>query len=285
MSNYSDVAVRRLVLAVFALTLTAALGADRARAGFAGAPVRCGGDCDRDRTVAVNELVTGVNIVLGSIAVEQCSAVRLQCRRERDGGVPGRGGRPRPRRLSVERCRAGRRGPDQRRPRRAVPRHHRLRPRRGRLCRGRVLHLRRCKGLRQRPAIERRRPVDRRAGRDGGVQDAHPRLPPDRPATVQRHGDRRVAQRQRRGRRRARLDHGAHRAHPRGYAWVGVSAQFVGVEGGGSVVGLQPHAAQDGGPGALRLARPSRRQLLVRHLLAGRRRRSGSRRSSTRSAA
>jgi hypothetical protein len=74
MSDFSAAAARRLVLAALTLTLTVALGADRAGAAYAGAPVRCGGDCDRDRTVAVNELVTGVNIVLGSIAVEQCPA-------------------------------------------------------------------------------------------------------------------------------------------------------------------------------------------------------------------
>ena len=55
-----------------------------------------------------------------------------------------------------------------------------------------------------------------------------------------------------------------------GYAWVGVSAQKRrGRRWRGAGPGRQP-AAQDGRPGALRLAPPSGRQLLVRHLLAGR---------------
>lgn len=74
MSNCPSAAARCCVLSALMLTLTAALGTNPARAAYGGAPVRCGGDCDRDRTVAVNELVTGVNIVLGASTVEQCPA-------------------------------------------------------------------------------------------------------------------------------------------------------------------------------------------------------------------
>ena len=74
MSVCSAAMARWLVLIALTLTLTPALGADRAGAAYGGAPMRCGGDCDRDRTVVVNELVTGVNIVLGSAAVDQCPA-------------------------------------------------------------------------------------------------------------------------------------------------------------------------------------------------------------------
>ena len=35
-------------------------------------PVSCPGDCDLDRTVAVNELVSSVNISLGASALGQC---------------------------------------------------------------------------------------------------------------------------------------------------------------------------------------------------------------------
>jgi Alpha/beta hydrolase domain len=74
MTDRSTAPARRIVLTVLTLALTSALGADSARAASAGASVRCGGDCDRDRTVAVNELITGVNIVLGSALVDQCPA-------------------------------------------------------------------------------------------------------------------------------------------------------------------------------------------------------------------
>ena len=53
---------------------------------LAAAPARavCVGDCDGNRKVSVNELVTGVNIALGALPVEQCAA--LDC--ESNGHVP-----------------------------------------------------------------------------------------------------------------------------------------------------------------------------------------------------
>ena len=35
-------------------------------------PGECCGDCNEDGSVTVNEVVTGVNIALGSLAVDQC---------------------------------------------------------------------------------------------------------------------------------------------------------------------------------------------------------------------
>ena len=63
-----------------------------------------------------------------------------------------------------------------------------------------------------------------------------------------------------------------------GYAWVGVGAQAAGVNS-------PRHRTEGLGRDALRIARPSRRRVLVRHLLAGGRRRCGIRQASTRSAA
>ena len=67
----------------------------------------------------------------------------------------------------------------------------------------------------------------------------HPRAgaPAGRPG-VQRHGDRRVAQRHRRGRRRARIGFHPQLLMREGFAWVGVSAQLVGVAGAGGPLGL-----------------------------------------------
>jgi len=53
-------------LALFTVGLAALLGAS------AGAQAQCVGDCNNDNTVAINELVTGVNIALGSAAVLTC---------------------------------------------------------------------------------------------------------------------------------------------------------------------------------------------------------------------
>ena len=39
---------------------------------FAPAPDNCPGDCNRDRTVAINEVITAVNIVQGTAVVDQC---------------------------------------------------------------------------------------------------------------------------------------------------------------------------------------------------------------------
>ena len=63
----------------------------------------------------------------------------------------------------------------------------------------------------------------------------------------------------------------------RGHAWVGVSAQYVGVEGGGASVdhrARQPRA-EGQRPGPLRGAAPPGRRLRLRHLHPGRRRSRG----------
>ena len=62
---------RRLILVALA-TAVPTLTAPAARAAY-GVPARCGGDCDHDRRIAVNELITGVNIVLGNTDLEECS--------------------------------------------------------------------------------------------------------------------------------------------------------------------------------------------------------------------
>ena len=60
-----------------------------------------------------------------------------------------------------------------------------------------------------------------------------------------------------------------------GHAWVGVSAQLIGVEGGPVLVAapgaedLAGKGLKSDRPGALRIARAPRRRLLVRHLHAG----------------
>ena len=124
-----------------------------------------------------------------------------------------------------------------------------------------------------------RRPLDVRAGRDRAVPHARARAPARGPDEVQRHGRRRVAQRERRGRRRSRLGGlRTRRCSGAGDAWVGVSAQRIGVEGGPVLVQVEDvPGAEDAGQGpqgdrsrAVRLARASRRRLLVRHLHAGR---------------
>lgn len=40
-------------------------------------PGACAGDCDGDRTVSIDELITGVNIVLGQLAANACPALDL----------------------------------------------------------------------------------------------------------------------------------------------------------------------------------------------------------------
>jgi uncharacterized repeat protein (TIGR01451 family) len=61
--------------AVVAVLLCASAAASRAQT--------CVGDCNGDRAVTINELITGVNIALGSATVESCRAVD----RNSDGGV------------------------------------------------------------------------------------------------------------------------------------------------------------------------------------------------------
>ena len=46
-------------------------------------PLDCGGDCDGDGQVSINELILGVNIALGTAAADNCAAFD----RDRDGQV------------------------------------------------------------------------------------------------------------------------------------------------------------------------------------------------------
>jgi cysteine-rich repeat protein len=56
-------------------TLLAPLAALLLSAGFTGrATAQCAGDCNDDGSVAINELITGVNIALGSAEVSACSS-------------------------------------------------------------------------------------------------------------------------------------------------------------------------------------------------------------------
>ena len=59
------------ILVALLVQIATVLGADVAAAltGYT-----CGGDCDRDRTVTVDELVTGVDIAIGTAALDQCPA-------------------------------------------------------------------------------------------------------------------------------------------------------------------------------------------------------------------
>ena len=157
------------------------------------------------------------------------------------------------------------------------------RPRQRRLHAGGVLPLGDRACLHEQRAARHRRQVERHAGGLGRLQDAHRRQPTGQPKEVQRHRRRRVAQRQRRRRGRAGLDLRAHRADPPGLRLGGRVGADRDRRRRGAGPGRQP-AAQDGRPGALRLAPPSGRQLLVRHLLAGRGGRSATRPDRVRSA-
>ena len=64
---------RRAAGAFVVLLTTALAGAHGARA--ASAPIRCVGDCDRDRTISIAELVTGVDVALGRRGIDACSAL------------------------------------------------------------------------------------------------------------------------------------------------------------------------------------------------------------------
>jgi hypothetical protein len=63
---------------------------------FATTPI-CAGDCDRNGHVTVDELIKGVNIVLGTTAVDDCLEFLCDWKRRRSGGLPrpgrGRGAR------------------------------------------------------------------------------------------------------------------------------------------------------------------------------------------------
>jgi hypothetical protein len=67
------------VLAIAALALVASLATLNARAGAQ----MCVGDCNGDGTVEVNELIVGVNIALGVLAIAQCPSLD-----NGDGSVP-----------------------------------------------------------------------------------------------------------------------------------------------------------------------------------------------------
>ncbi len=102
--------------------------------------------------------------------------------------------------------------------------------------------------------------------RAGGVQEPRARQPAGRPHEVQRHRGSRVVQRDGRNRSPARLRLLPHAAAPRG------RHLRRGERPGGRDQRRRPGRvrAQVLGPGALRIAGPSRRQLLLRHLLPGR---------------
>ena len=62
--------IRRLI-ATFATAVLVTLSASGPTFGF------CAGDCNHDGTVAINELIMGVNIAAGRMAVDQCSYLDL----------------------------------------------------------------------------------------------------------------------------------------------------------------------------------------------------------------
>ena len=164
-----------------------------------------------------------------------------------------------------------------------------VRPRRGRLLAAGVLHLRHGARLRQ-PRRARLRTV---SGASPPAPSAayKTRIMVYRPIDaqqLQRLGDRRMAQRQRRPRRRAGLDARAHGADPRRVCLgrrLGPVRRRRRARRAGTDPGLAGSQSQRRQHGALRIAPPSRRHLLVRHVLAGRRRRFATRPASTRSTA
>ncbi len=111
--------------------------------------------------------------------------------------------------------------------------------------------------------------MDRHAVDDGAVQDAVARVPAVRSPEVQRDRRRRVAQRERRRRHGPRLDRRSHPAHPAGLRLgrrLGPGSRRERRDG-------SPRrgrcGAQEDEPAAVRDAPPSRRRLLLRHLLPG----------------
>ena len=124
----------------------------------------------------------------------------------------------------------------------------------------RVLPVRAGHGLHAHPTVDDGRQVERDAEHVGALHDARGRVPPDGPGPLQRHRRRRVAQRLGRRRRGTGLDPCARRAHP-----IGLRVGRC-VRAGES--GLDATKAAAAGP--LRRAHAPGRQLLVRHLHAGR---------------
>ena len=61
-----DRRMRSVLLEIFFAVVAVAAGAQMS--------VVCDGDCNGDNTVAINELITGVNIALGNQEVSTCSA-------------------------------------------------------------------------------------------------------------------------------------------------------------------------------------------------------------------
>ena len=123
--------------------------------------------------VTVNELISGVNILLGSAALAQCPRADCTPPRRGLGQLPGAGRQCRRRGLS-RRVDADRRGAGHRRQGRAVRRLHHFRPRRGRLRAVGVVPLRHGALVPQRRDARRRR----QAGRSGTAT-----APPTRPAS------------------------------------------------------------------------------------------------------
>ena len=152
---------------------------------------------------------------------------------------------------------------------RIVRAEHELRPRQCRLRAGRVLRLGHRDLVRQCAAAHRRRPMGGHPRSVGPVHDPRRRVPTDRPEAVQRHGDGRVVQRDRRPRRRRQLDDQPRRAHAPGHG-VGRCHRAEGRdrrwhEPVGCVTGPEERR-----PRSVRTARASGRRVLLRHLLAGR---------------
>ena len=135
---------------------------------------------------------------------------------------------------------------------------HKLRPVKGRLREVSVLPLGHRPLLRASAAPHQRREVEDHDWRERAVQDTDSRLPSDRPEEVQRDGRGRVAQCVRRDDDAPDWTLSHNELVRDGFAWVGVSAQQVGVD-----------AAKIHRSGRVLVALAPGRQLLVRHLFPG----------------
>ena len=161
-------------------------------------------------------------------------------------------------------------GPGHRRQRPSVDRVDGRRPRRGRLRERGVLPRRHRDRVRARHAVAPEREVEGDRGRDRAVQDPRRRAPADRRRRLQRHGVRRVDQRERRVRHRARLADVAHPDHPLGCRLHGRLGA-----GGRRAGRRRRHRGGDGRwpqgrrSRALRIAGPPGRRVLLRHVHPG----------------